>query len=529
MDIEQIRILVLDDDPFIGKMLASMLAGYNVKNTTSFDQFQQVIKEFNPDIAIIDLHLPDAHGLDVCKWIRGQNQYEDVILYILTATNDEQTLIRAYSIGVMDYIIKPFNKFILFSKLRRCALMIEIKRKLEHSLEYQKDIKKRLLQLNDFIKKCIKIDNIDTLVALFLHIKYIVKLDGLFIFNKIKTGKYTVLKLISHESWQSLIPKLHRVITQDAIEPVAFFYESAASVYIACISLQQHGYVFFISNVPYTPDEKNLIGLLAEVIGVIISRTEIYEYVQKQNKIYRDEISKVRQIQVAQLPKFRNIHGYEIASTFLPAEDISGDFFDGFYVENDIFQIVLCDVSGHGIASSYIGNAMRTLIRTFSFNEQSLTKVLYKVNRQMIADGKGLYYFGTAVICRLYPDGTVLYTSGGHPPLYYYNHNSHTVEELPNTGGLLGVFDDMAYQDSTITLQSGDMLFLYTDGLTESMNPVLRTLYGDQRLKDTIVLNAHESPVELLHSICGSMYEFTEYAPLEDDVTLICIKKINLS
>ncbi len=526
MNVEPIRILVLDDDPFIGKMLSSMLAGYNVQCTTSFAEFQDVIEQFNPDIAIIDLHLPDAHGLDVCKWIRSQNHYEDIILYILTATNDEQTLIRAYSIGVMDYILKPFNKFILFSKLRRCALMIEIKRRLEHSLAHQKDIKKRLLQLNDFIKKCIKIDDVDTLVALLLHIKYIIPLNGLFIFNKIKTGEYTVLKLIPHKSWQSLVPKLHKVITHDAIETTSFFFESHTKVYIASISLQQYGYAFFLNDAPYSPDEKNIIILLGEIIKIIISRTEIYEYVQKQNRLYRDEISKVRQIQVAQLPKLRNIKGYDIASTFLPAEDISGDFFDGFYVEDGVFQIVLCDVSGHGIASSYIGNAMRTLIRTFSFREPSPARVLYKVNKQMIIDGKGLYYFGTAIICRLYPDGKILYTSAGHPPLYYYQYTSRTIDELPNTGGLLGVFDDMSYQDSTITLDSGDMLFLYTDGLTESLNPALRTLYGDQRLKDNIVTFAQENPVELLHSICGSMYEFTGYAPLEDDVTLICIKKV---
>lgn len=526
MDVEPIRILVLDDDPFIGKMLTTILAGYDVQHATTFGQFQQVIEEFNPDIAIIDLHLPDAHGLNVCKWIRSQNQYEDVILYILTSTNDEQTLVRAYSIGVMDYIIKPFNKFILFSKLRRCALMIEIKRKLEHSLEYQKDIKNRLLQLNSFIKKCIKIDDIETLVALLLKIKSIIPLDGLFILNKVKSGKYTVLKLISHESWQSLIPKIQKLISHNAIETVSFFYESHNKAYIACLSLQQYGYAVFVSNLPYNPDEKNLIGLLAEIILVIISRTGIYEYVQKQNKLYRDEISKVRQIQVAQLPKFRNINGYAIASTFLPAEDISGDFFDGFFVENGVFQIVLCDISGHGIASSYIGNAMRTLIRTFSFHEQSPAQVLHKVNRQMIADGKGLYYFGTAVICRLYPDGRILFSSGGHPSLYYYNYNAKAIEELPNTGGLLGVFDDMDYHDSTITLHSGDMLFLYTDGLTESMNPDIKTLYGEERLKENIITYAHENPGELLHSICGSMYEFTGYAPLEDDVTLICIKKV---
>lgn len=526
MDVEPIRILVLDDDLFIGKMLASILAGYNVEYTTSFGQFQQVIEEFNPDIAIIDLHLPDAHGLEVCKWIKNQNQYEDVILYILTATNEEQTLIRAYSIGVMDYIIKPFNKFILFSKLRRCALMIEIKRKLEQSLEYQKDIKKRLIKLNDLIKRCINIDDIDTLVALLLHVKNIIPVDGLFIFNRVKTGKHAVLKLIVHESWQSLIPKLQKVITKHTSKPVIFFFESQNNVYVACISLQQHGYAVFVSNVAYSPDEKNLIGLLAEILRVIISRAEIYEYVQKQNKLYRDEISKVRQIQVAQLPKFKNINTYEIASTFLPAEDISGDFFDGFYVENSVFQIVLCDVSGHGIASSYIGNAIRTLIRTFSFHEQSPAQVLRMVNRQMIVDGKGLYYFGTTAVCRLYPDGTILYASGGHPPLYLYTYNSHTIEELPNTGGLVGVFEDMEYHDNTITLHGGDMLFLYTDGLTESMNPDVKALYGEKRLKENILVWANENPVHLLHSICGSMYEFTGYSPLEDDVTLICIKKV---
>ncbi len=526
MEVEPIKILVLDDDPFIGKMLTSMLAGYTVRCTTSFKEFQNVIEEFKPDIAIIDLLLPDAHGLDVCKWIRNQNQYEDIILYILTSTNDEQTLVRAYSIGVMDYILKPFNKFILFSKLRRCALMIEIKRKLEHSLEYQKDIKKRLLQLNDFIKKCIKIDDVDTVIALLLHIKYIIQLDGLFVFSPIKTGKYTVLKLISHESWQSLVPKLHKVINQNNVELVSFFFESHTKVYVACISLQQYGYVFFISNTRYNPDEKNLIGLLAEILRIVISRIEIHEYVQKQNKLYHDEISKVRQIQVAQLPKFKHIKGYEIASTFLPAEDISGDFFDGFYVDKDVFQIVLCDVSGHGIASSYIGNAIRTLIRTFSYHEQSPALVLQKVNRQMVVDGKGLFYFATAVICRLLPDGNIIIASGGHPPLYWYKKKSKAIEELGNTGGLIGVFEDMVYEDCNIVLDKGDMLLLYTDGLTESINLETRTIYGDARLKEHIIAFAHENPVELLHSLCGSMYEFTGYALLEDDVTLICIRKI---
>ncbi len=102
-----------------------------------------------------------------------------------------------------------------------------------------------------------------------------------------------------------------------------------------------HGFVFLVKEEQFNPDEKNMLTLFAELLKVIISRTEIHDYVQKQNRIYQEEISRVRQIQVAQLPKFKNIHGFEIASTFLPAEDISGDFFDGFFINGntDIFQI----------------------------------------------------------------------------------------------------------------------------------------------------------------------------------------------
>ena len=199
MNAEQIKILVLDDDPFIGKMLTSMLVGYNVQCAISFEQFQTMIEKIKPDIAIIDLLLPDAHGLDVCKWIRNHEKYEDVILYILTATNDEQTLIRAYSIGVMDYIVKPFNKFILFSKLRRCALLIEIKRKLERSLEFQKDIKKRLILLNEYIQKCIAIDDIDSLFAMLLYIRNIIPIDGMVVATPLKSGKFSVVKLVNHD------------------------------------------------------------------------------------------------------------------------------------------------------------------------------------------------------------------------------------------------------------------------------------------------------------------------------------------
>ncbi|MCX8123156.1 MAG: SpoIIE family protein phosphatase [Spirochaetes bacterium] len=526
MEVEQIKILVLDDDMFIGKMLVAMLAGYHVKCTTSFSQFQQIIEEFNPDIAIIDLQLPDAYGLDVCKWIRSQRQYDDIILYILTSTDDEQTLVRAYSIGVMDYIIKPFNKFILFSKLRRCAVLIEMKRKLERSVEHQKHIKQRLIQLNEYIRQCLKLDDIDSLVAMLMHVKNIVPIDGMVVASPVKTGTFSLIRLIPHELLQAFMPQLNKLIYVQAQNSVMYFSRPHSKIYGVRVSLQQYGFVFLIRNEPFSSDEKNIIGLLAEILKIVISRTEIHQYVRKQNKMYIDEISKVRQIQVAQLPKFKNVKGYEIASTFLPAEDISGDFFDGFTIDDGVLQIILCDVSGHGVASSYIGNAIRTLIRTFSRYEKSPGEILQKVNRQMVRDGKGLYYFATALICRLLPDGHIVFASGGHPPLYLYRKKTHSIEELPNTGGLIGVFDDMVYGDCSITLDKDDMLLLYTDGLTESINMETRTLYGNDKLKEQILLYAQENPVEILHSLCGSMYEFTGYAPLEDDVTLICIKKV---
>lgn len=521
---EQVKILILDDDPFISKMLTSILTGYDVQCASSFQQFKELIEVFIPDIAIIDLVLPDAHGLNVCKWIRSQNRYEDVIMYILTSTDDEQTLIRAYSIGVMDYILKPFNKFILFSKLRRCSVLIEMKRKLERSVEFQKDIKQRLIQLNDFFNKCIKVDDVESIVALLSYVRYIIPIDGLFFFNKLRGGKYSVLKLLPHPESPAIIEKLHKVLKQDN-NSVLFFFDRAHNVYAARLGFMHYGYVFFIKNTSYNPDERNLISLMAELFKAVVSKTEMYDYVEKQNKNYQNEISKIRQIQAAQLPKFKEIKGYEIASSFLPAEDISGDFFDAFHIGNDVFQIVLCDVSGHGIASAYIGNAIRTLVRIYSNNAERCSDVIYRVNQQMVKDGKGLYYYGTLVVCRLYPDGTVAYASGGHPPLCFYRKETNSIEEIINTGPLIGIFSDSTYDNRIITLERGDLLFLYTDGITETMHPHSKALYGEERLMESIQKFVGETPVELLHSVCGTMYEFSNYAQLQDDVTMICIKK----
>jgi sigma-B regulation protein RsbU (phosphoserine phosphatase) len=143
----------------------------------------------------------------------------------------------------------------------------------------------------------------------------------------------------------------------------------------------------------------------------------------------------------------------------------------------------------------------------------------------MAIDGKGLFYYGTIVIVRLYPDGKIVYASGGHPPLYYFNSANQSIEEIQNTGPLVGIFYNIEFKDSILNMNSKDMLLLYTDGIIESMDIELRKLYGDERLKNNIMAFSGEPVMDMLHSICGSMYEFTGYAPLEDDVTLICIKK----
>ena len=269
----------------------------------------------------------------------------------------------------------------------------------------------------------------------------------------------------------------------------------------------------------------DLLSLYLDFVN--IKGSDIYAKEQLKDEIRRDrqEIAKVRTLQVSLLPQFEELDKYDIASSFIPMEEISGDFFDGFYVRDGVYQIIVCDVSGHGVASSYVGSSIRGSIRSISKEMANLKELAEYLNTSLVKSMKDVYYFSSIVICQLeIATGKINFVSAGHPPCLLFDSQHNAVSKIENTGPLLGLTLDSQYNEIELSLKDGDCFFVYTDGITEA-HSASKDLYGIKRLVDTFSLCADEPSIDIVHSVIGSVYEYTEYQPLQDDVSLICIKK----
>ncbi len=532
-----LKLIVLDDDPVVRAMIGKMLSvDYEIQQAATYREFREKLLTFTPDVALIDLLLPDGDGIEICSELRRERGDGNLFIYILTANRDESSIEKAYRAGANDYLIKPFNRLELKSKIAQCSRMMRSHDELTRSLKQQSRLKKRLFNLNRLVKNSIQVSDYANLFSEIEQILSVIPSRYLEVVTlPDSNGFATVLSRDDGNSgmiipFLKIYPNLADKISRS--QPSYLQLQPGSGEPLHCALVPYHvsgktaGYILLERERKFSNDEKNILSLFGDFFGIMHERINIQAQVERQNSRYRDEISKVRTVEVSLLPRFSELRGFDMASTFLPADDLSGDFFDGFFIEEDVYQVVLCDISGHGIASSYVGNAFRTLLRSYSTSENDPAKVLHEVNARMVADARGLYYFGTILLVRIQVStGHVTFASGGHPPALLYEKTSGNCRDLGNTGPLVGIFDSVAYKNTSFTMDEGDCLFMYTDGLVEAMAENSREMYGEDRLRQNFLQYVNESSIDIVHSIVGSFYEYTSYSWQEDDLTIICIKK----
>ncbi len=249
--------------------------------------------------------------------------------------------------------------------------------------------------------------------------------------------------------------------------------------------------------------------------------------VEKNAKNMREEITAVRNIQAALMPDFSHVKGYDIASVFLPAGDLSGDFVDGYFINDEIYQIVICDVMGHGLASAYLGMEIRSILRAISKETHSPAAILAEVNDILTLDFSTVMYFATAAIVQIHlTKNHIIYSSAGHPPALYLNADGN-ITETGFTGPLLGLRRNNVYRDIPINFCAEDYFFLYTDGAVEAKQNGIAENFEIERLKQEISIchSSHSSSRDCLHTITSRIFEFTNYTSLEDDISMICFTK----
>jgi len=534
---ERLKVLALDDDGLVRRVLEDLLSGeHEFRAVGSCAEFYELVVGFNPDVLLLDLVLPDGDGLEICRDLRRNVQFEKLFILMLTAADQKQYIEQGYAAGANDYIRKPFVPFEVKSKILNCKKIITYQNKLYSAFNYQLEFSKRLYRLNRLIQTNVNVSDIGELIREFDSFNEIVDAGSIEVVL-VREGAPATLLSKSFEKDRAFlsyeqIRKRIKLFDEKNTSITSIKIRSGEKDLYCCIApiAFNHtvsGYLVLQRDTPFDPEERNMIALCTDFMDIMLERLIAQNELNRQYELYRSEIAKVRTIQVSFLPDFSKIDGYDVASIFLPAEDISGDFFDGFFLDDEVYQFVLCDVSGHGVASSYIGNEIRSLFRTFSLRRFPPSFIIGAVNGIVSRDISGLYYFGTVIVCQLnIRTGEVLFSSGGHPPAIFCRSDDSSCTLLNKTGPARGFFEKGDFKDTSLVMKGGDALLLYTDGIPETFSSDGKELYGEERLVKVFLDNAPLPAQEITRAVVSSVAEFSGYSVQEDDITMICVKKI---
>ena len=237
----------------------------------------------------------------------------------------------------------------------------------------------------------------------------------------------------------------------------------------------------------------------------------------------QNELDLASKMQQSILPtEFPESPNHQIFAHMEPARDVGGDFFDLVPLAEGRIGLVIADVSGKGVPAALFMMSSRTLIKGSAIGMLDPAKVLCEVNTLLHEDNEASM-FVTVIYAVFDPvSGEFTYANGGHnPPLIVHADGSSTLLSPP--GGLvLGMMPDIAYQTDSLTLSSGDICVLYTDGVTEAENDSGEQ-FGVERLQEIFVGSPPKDAQEANEAIFQAVRAFAADAPQFDDITCLTL------
>ncbi len=245
------------------------------------------------------------------------------------------------------------------------------------------------------------------------------------------------------------------------------------------------------------------------------------ELVIKQKSIAKD-LRIARNIQRGIIPqKIPDWQGLQFAVSFMPMQEVSGDYYDYFNFGSNRLGILLCDVSGHGVPAAFITAISKLLFTNYKLDSPS--EIFGNANSELLDLVKQLGYL-TCFYGIVDLDYEMTYSIAGHPRPILFKYQTKEIISLEGEGTFLGMFDDARehFKDYKIKLEPGDKLFIYTDGLVEGMSDEgnqFETVGLIKTIEETYGMNVQES----LDYIMGAFHKFTRGTDQGDDITLLCV------
>lgn len=270
--------------------------------------------------------------------------------------------------------------------------------------------------------------------------------------------------------------------------------------------------------------DAHLSTLIANHAALAIEQAR-YWALQSQQQAMARELAVARDIQTSTLlPSKPSYAGWSCAVRYQAARAIGGDFYDFIHLANGGLGLAVADIAGKGVPAALMMTLSRTLLRAIAPQSKTPVATLAKINTVLLQEGRKdrfvSMFYGTLDTVT----GQMRYGRDGHNPPLYYSKQHGAVSSLLGPGIVLGVADDPKLVERTVTLQSGDVLVLFTDGITEATNN-LQADFGEERLAHWLEAHHHEDAETMATALQRELQIFTQNTEQDDDMTLVIVKR----
>lgn len=268
------------------------------------------------------------------------------------------------------------------------------------------------------------------------------------------------------------------------------------------------------------------INTLGQNLNLMLEALFTHQKIAEEAKLSRERLAEElkigRTIQMSLLPSFTSPYkNILIGTSFLPAREVSGDFYDFLPLENGSFYIGIGDTAGKGISACLYAITIRSMLRSLISTSHSLEKTLLQANDLFSKDAKDSGMFVTLWIALYDPKTqTLSYCSQGHPPSFLIRNGM--IQELSTHGLSLGIDCLQRVEIQHVSLQKKDRLCLYTDGLLEALN-TNQEMFGKLRLKTALLQDPFLSNPDYIRQLFETITLFTKETPQHDDMAFLTL------
>ncbi|MDM7925774.1 MAG: SpoIIE family protein phosphatase [bacterium] len=277
-----------------------------------------------------------------------------------------------------------------------------------------------------------------------------------------------------------------------------------------------------VARTRFTSEDLTLLSVLGNQTAIAVENSRLYNETLEKQRIEED-LQLAREIQRNLLPKSRpHSRHFELAGLNLPSREVGGDYYDFIPLDGDRMGIVIGDISGKGVPAAILMSNLQAAFRISAMHARTTAEAVRAVNNQIVQT-TAVEKFATLFYGVFDPATNAFeYTNAGHNFPYHWKRGNRPAP-LREGGLVVGVVRDAAYRSASTTLGPGDILVLYTDGVTEARNRAEEE-YGEARLLETVAACVDRPAEGILDSILDSVVRFSGTESQSDDLTLVVMK-----